>query len=380
MPWPSNGDFYNFKEEAIRYRAPAVAGVYGIYNFKHHILIGHAKDIREALLYHQKKTNFRFRSLQPTGFTFEVCPAEFREFRARQLAWEYQPLIRTGETVGLAALWRSWTTPRVRAFDPQAGAYKPPVKSDRRPTQSTAAGNVIVYKESSRRDQFALAGTGLALSIVAIALFVLLGESRNVVESWTKQILLITHHFTAFADQSSPPPSAPPAPQVKATANKTRAQAGPAAPAIGTPAESQTNGADPSLEPAGAAATPSVTQAVPASVDTTAAMPSNQNESAKKEAAREDRSFKPWTVQALATTDINDARGWLERLKTKRYDAFIVETEIKGKQWYRVRVGSLSQRPEAEALSKILKSKEGFRDAFVARNAESDVVLASNSQ
>jgi hypothetical protein len=43
MPWPSNGDYYGFKEDAIKSYAPPISGVYGIYNFNHHILIGHSQ-------------------------------------------------------------------------------------------------------------------------------------------------------------------------------------------------------------------------------------------------------------------------------------------------------------------------------------------------
>jgi hypothetical protein len=99
MPWPSNGDYYGFKEEAIKFQAPSVSGVYGIYNFKHHILIGHSNNIREALLRHRRETKFRFRRLQPTGFTFEACPVDLSEFRMRQLISEYQPITHSDDNI-----------------------------------------------------------------------------------------------------------------------------------------------------------------------------------------------------------------------------------------------------------------------------------------
>jgi DedD protein len=91
-------------------------------------------------------------------------------------------------------------------------------------------------------------------------------------------------------------------------------------------------------------------------------------------------SLPLWTVQAIATTDKGDAKAWLDRLKAKGFDAFVVEAEIKGQSWFRVRVGNLSSRQEAEALGKTLRSQEGFHDAFIAQSSEEEVILAANSR
>jgi cell division septation protein DedD len=378
VPWPSNGDYYSFKEEVIRHRAPAVSGVYGIYNFKHHILISHSNNIRESLLRHHRETKFRFRRLEPSGFTFAVCPPESREFRFRQLTWEYQPIVRPGETVGLAAWWRSWTTPRAQAFSRQIGALKQPAVAERRRKTPITAGNDLADREGARRDQFALAGFGFALIIVAMALFVLLGENRSVAENWTKQILSLAHHFTAFAEQGSPAPSANPPPQAKVTGDGTLAHIGSSAPAIDIPAEQQTGAGEPSIESAAGAANAPTTPPVasPRTEQPDPTKSSERKETAKSESAGGESRFRSWTVQALATTDIHDAMTWLERLKAKGYDAFIVEAEIKGQRWYRLRVGNFSRHQEAVELGKILMSKEGFGDAFVAHNTKTDVILA----
>ena len=87
-----------------------------------------------------------------------------------------------------------------------------------------------------------------------------------------------------------------------------------------------------------------------------------------------------WTVQALATTDSNDAKHWLDYLKAKGYDVYIVEAEIKGLNWYRVRVGNLQTRQDAEELGKTLRTQEGFRDAFIASSEKSNIVFVSNNR
>jgi DedD protein len=101
-----------------------------------------------------------------------------------------------------------------------------------------------------------------------------------------------------------------------------------------------------------------------------------KNEPARSPTADREDSRRLWTVQASATTDKNDAKALFDHLKAKGYDAFIVEAEVKGHNWYRIRVGNLPSRQEAEALGKTLQSKEGFRDAFIAQSTEADVILA----
>lgn len=379
MPWPSNGDYYNFKEEAIKLHAPQVSGVYGIYNFKHHILIGQANNIREALLRHKKENQFRFRRLQPTGFTFEACPVEFKEFRVRQLIWEYQPVIQSDETVGLAALWRSWTTPRATAFNPYTGALKQPADNDRKPSALTGVGEKAAESARVPRDQFALVSSGLAFIIVAIALLVLLAENKTVAESWTRQVLSFAQSLTSANNQPNSPVLS--VAQTRDTAtlldDATTSTTGTSAPAAESQAEQQVAGV---IEPADGPAAPSTPSNASPSIDKSVAAPVGKDEPAGTQAVKREDSRPLWTVQASATTDKNEAKALLDGLKAKGYDAFIVEAEIKGHNWYRIRVGNLPSRREAEALGKVLQSKEGFRDAFIAQSTKADVILAANNR
>jgi len=56
----------------------------------------------------------------------------------------------------------------------------------------------------------------------------------------------------------------------------------------------------------------------------------------------------------------------MEKLKAKGYDAFVVEANIDGKIWHRVRLGNFKTSREAETLAALVRLKEGFHDAFVA--------------
>ncbi|MGH7825215.1 MAG: SPOR domain-containing protein, partial [Candidatus Binatia bacterium] len=56
---------------------------------------------------------------------------------------------------------------------------------------------------------------------------------------------------------------------------------------------------------------------------------------------------------------------WSDRLNSRGYSAFIVEANIKGQTWYRVRVGPFHNRQEAASWRKVLERKEGFKDSFL---------------
>jgi cell division septation protein DedD len=72
-----------------------------------------------------------------------------------------------------------------------------------------------------------------------------------------------------------------------------------------------------------------------------------------------------WTVQVRSSSDKKFAESWVDRLRSKGYDAFLVEGDVQGQTWYRVRVGLLAAREEAEALQNMLASKEALNDTVV---------------
>ena len=71
-----------------------------------------------------------------------------------------------------------------------------------------------------------------------------------------------------------------------------------------------------------------------------------------------------WAVQVNAFPNERDATNLTNKLTDKGYDAYVVPTSVKGKTWYRVRVGRLATREEAEQLEEILKTKEKFSNTI----------------
>ena len=73
---------------------------------------------------------------------------------------------------------------------------------------------------------------------------------------------------------------------------------------------------------------------------------------------------RPWTVQVNAFPDEKSAKTWVDRLRDKGYNAYLSESRIQGRVWYRVRVGRFESRDEAEKTQESLKRKEHLAKAF----------------
>jgi DedD protein len=76
---------------------------------------------------------------------------------------------------------------------------------------------------------------------------------------------------------------------------------------------------------------------------------------------------KSWSVQANSYPDTKSATDLVDRLKNKGYNAFVTQADVKGKVWYRVRIGPFASREEAEKTVAALKSKEDLEKAFATR-------------
>lgn len=89
---------------------------------------------------------------------------------------------------------------------------------------------------------------------------------------------------------------------------------------------------------------------------------------------RPERAVKPeiqtkpegqWSVQVRASQVQSESFGLAKRLKDKGYDAHVVEGQVQGQIWYRVRIGHFVTKQEAQALLNTLKSKEGLSGTFL---------------
>jgi cell division septation protein DedD len=79
-----------------------------------------------------------------------------------------------------------------------------------------------------------------------------------------------------------------------------------------------------------------------------------------RDQVRERTDKSAWTVQVNAFPQEGDANRLAKRLTDKGYDAYVVTKNIRGKTWYRVRVGHFATRAEAKAMQEALKVKENL--------------------
>ncbi|MCX8073249.1 MAG: SPOR domain-containing protein [Candidatus Binatia bacterium] len=85
-----------------------------------------------------------------------------------------------------------------------------------------------------------------------------------------------------------------------------------------------------------------------------------------RDEGRETWADAGWTVQVTATTDATEARALVQRLRSRGYDAYLVQVPSReGATWYRVRVGRFSSREEAQQWERRLKNEAGLSGAFV---------------
>jgi cell division septation protein DedD len=117
------------------------------------------------------------------------------------------------------------------------------------------------------------------------------------------------------------------------------------------------------------------------SVDEKPSPTARQEQSQKTEAVKKDSAERVWTVQVKSSPDKKYADTWADRLQAKGYDAFVVEGDVKGQTWYRVRVGHFAARQEAEALRTTLESQEALSGGFLtlAKTADTGSKKASRA-
>jgi cell division septation protein DedD len=378
VTWRANGDYYTFREETIEACAPSVSGVYGLYNLRHQILIGSSANIRGALFHHLRETNFRFRRFEPTGFVFELCPPEFAELRTQELIREYDPILRTNRTIGLAALWRSWTTRHAVAFHSQVLVAKTQTGDEAQQVVTN-----IQKKQFKRfhlgREQFAIVATGFGAILLVMGLFILFPQLRNP-SNVARQISLVWKTWASHPEESAQVASlTTPGIRNSSESLSQQAEASESNSETQTFQQAETSGEPPKRQIFVASEQTPDSDSVSAESQS-ALLEAKQQPPHKPPVAKKEGRKNAWSVQAMATPDRRIAIDWLEKLKAKGYNPFLINAEIKGQTWYRVRAGNFNTRQEAEALRMTLQSKEGFSDAFVAESTKSETPIALNQR
>jgi cell division septation protein DedD len=373
MPWQNNGDYYYFKEEEIKVHAPTASGVYGLYNVRHQITIGNSANICEALLRHLRDSNFRFRRFEPTGFTFEVCPKDSSDVRMQQLIFEYNPIIQSRGRIGLRSLWRSWMTPSAGAFHSQVTLTSEEYHQKHVPGETKAAAIKPFISARFNRDKFLLAGVICSVFLLAVTLFAVLPDLQSSARMVLWHISSVMHQ-TISAEEQARVRSLKSTREIEIVGERSTVDNGPTG--LENDRDRQQQIEKEIDQFAAESSAPAALTPPENSVSDTIKAASVGIEEPEKRAQLPslEKTGKHWAVQVVATPDRGVATVSMKKLNAKGYDAFVVEAEIDGKTWYRVRLGNFKTRRDAETLGALVRLKEGFHDAFVADSTKSEIV------
>jgi len=104
----------------------------------------------------------------------------------------------------------------------------------------------------------------------------------------------------------------------------------------------------------------------PSAASAPAQMPRVTSAPAASAPPRSAQSLASWVVQVASLGTSESAAELEARLRAKGYSAFVEEAEVNGKRFYRVRIGPMTERAEAERSADRLRSGEGL-DPLVQR-------------
>jgi cell division septation protein DedD len=340
LSWQPDGRCNSFTRESILAYAPPTSGVYGLFNFDCQVFIGESANIQEALLRHERETDFQSRHLQPTGFTFEPCSVELRKAKVDELIARFRPVLQTA-----AELTEPWPPSKAQIVSPtgQRGLaletfsdYQefPARELEKRPkvrrrfrfkrTQSVAlaaifvATPLIIFYLGMPADYAVQKRANGANSISGQTELGLRPQNVSSIDSASR--LTSQSAGTTLAKR-----------EVHASASTRK-----------TAMRFDTK-STPTADRAGIHAQPSP---MPHSADSA-------------------NLSKRWSVQIAAAPAKDIADTLVQRLKAKGYDGYSVEAEVKGQTYYRVRVGHFDSREKAEALRQSLTRQEGYQDAYL---------------
>ena len=355
MSWQPNGRYYSFTAEVIRACVPPSSGVYGLFNPNYQLFIGESENIQDALLGHRSDSDLQSRRYRPTGFAFQVFPAHLRKRKAAELIEKFRPVRQTALTEPPPP------TVSLSVDELPLGDFDySHVDLEEFPAQereSLPAARPRFYFE--RTQGVAL----MALFAVSMAVSFYLGILTG--ENLQRQAYRESEKTLAWTPiLSSTEPVAVDVSDKNFSANEPIADLSVQIPGwmagkMETPASGATSD--------GAMAPESRSRSVvDSSVQIQTALATAAKNSPAVQLAGSGTTSKKWSVQISAAPARDIADALAQRLITAGYDSYVVQAEVKGQTYYRVRVGHFAAQGEAELLRQLLAGNEDYRGAFLA--------------
>jgi len=338
LSWQPDGCCNSFTGEAILASAPVASGVYGLFNFDCQIFIGASVNIREALRRHISETDFQSQHLRPTGFTFEACALELCKPKVDELIAKFRPVLQTE-----AALTET-RAPTNAPMPTDVGRSGNQIRIHRDHHEFPAHQSERQPK-ARRRFRFNRLGAALAAIVVASALVIFyLGMPAD----------YAIQKRANGANPTSGQPEIGLRPQnvssIDTPGGLANQSATTAMPDVRAPASTRN------------VAVRLATKSTPPSADRDGVKAKTVPITHSPESANLNRK---WSVQISAAPAKDIADTLVQRLKAKGYDGYLVQAEVKGQTYYRVRVGHFDAREKAEAVRRSLANQEGYREAYL---------------
>jgi cell division protein FtsN len=334
LSWKPDGHCDHFTKEAILTHAPAASGVYGLYNFDCQIFIGESANIREVLLRLEGECDFNSQRLRPTGFSFELCPQASRKQKASALIARYRPALQTmtgADEIPVA---------------PCEFAESRSAENDRRSETRADTQEFSIHAQAMRKPRpkwvrhTVLSAILVAAGVAAYFYFTPFDFAQIANRLRNKSSVSVSRAPGSRAKQT-----AKTSPRAEPAAKNNPAQAAKARGEV-MPGETE----DP-VRLVNAAANDEL---------------DNQKSSFRETAgAANNRAEKRWSVQVSAVPERDVADRLAQQLIEKGYDGYIVQAEVKGQTYYRVRAGRFDAREEAESMRQSLAGEGSYRDAYV---------------
>ena len=340
LSWQSDGRCNSFTREAILACAPPTSGVYGLFNFDCQVFIGESANIQEALLRHESETDFQSQHLRPTGFAFEPCASELRKTKADELIARFHPVLQTG-----AALTETWSpSNRQVVSETDQGGQELETYADHQ--------EFPVHEREERpkvRRRFQLKRTqAVALTAMFVASAVVIFYLGTPADYAIHKRANGANPTSGQTEIGLRPPNASSLDTAGSLANK-NAKTTPVKPDVHASAST------PNRAVRVAAKSASAADEVGVQVKTGPIAHSAEGANLSKK----------WSVQISAAPAKDIADTLVQRLKANGYDGYVVQVEVKGQTYYRVRVGHYDAREEAESVRQSLARQEGYRDAYL---------------
>jgi cell division septation protein DedD len=336
LSWHPEGHCDSFTKEAILGCAPPTSGVYGLFNFDCQVFIGESTNIQKTLLRHQSETNFQSRHLKPTGFTFEPCAAELRKAKADELIAKFHPILQN--EAALSEILSPSSSATLSEMDLGGQELETDVDHQEFPAQEREKRPNVRRRFFSMRTLEAASAATLVAS-VAVIFYFSIKASTNIHEQANGAI---EKRPAADLNRETPTADRPESGLKPRNVSSIDTAGKPNAP----------------MRVAAKSAFATDDAGVPTVVESAKASPITLS-------AEESNLSKKWSVQISAVPIKSIADTLVQRLIANGYDGYVVQAEVKGQTYYRVRVGRFGKRDEAESMRQSLAHQEGYRDAYL---------------